>query len=96
MPGKNFEKQFEFHKIPEYYEAYFKYSKLKELILDFQKRAQSKRFFANDFRIQLGQDSLSCDCSNAHGTAGKEFQRRLIVHPPPSKTDLYNDLLAHA
>ena len=29
MKGENFEKQFEFHKIPEFYDQYFDYSELK-------------------------------------------------------------------
>ena len=30
MTGKQFEKQFEYFKIPEFYDQYFKYSMLKE------------------------------------------------------------------
>ena len=36
MTGSKFEKQLEFHKIPEYSDKYFKYGQLKELIKSYK------------------------------------------------------------
>jgi len=38
---KRFEEQFEFHKIPEFYDHYFKYSQLKQHVKSFKQRLES-------------------------------------------------------
>ena len=42
MSESKFVKQLEFHKIPEYYDQYIRYSQLREYIQSFKKRTKSK------------------------------------------------------
>ena len=42
MPGKRFEKQLEYLKIPEHYDQYIRYNELKQKVKSIRARIQSK------------------------------------------------------
>ena len=53
MSGKNFEMQFEYHKIPEYYDQYLKYGRMKQILKQYKKRMISIFLLLNPFRRVL-------------------------------------------